>query len=224
MSGPFLRDEVPNDGPILYSAINARYNEDKWVNRGEVIVMAQRLKKDMNMRTINIAVIGLLFFLCLPLLVFGQSPDQELKCFEPLLNRKWTGILRAPNGSEGKISLAFESLADGKIVKFRRDNFERKVFAEGYFYWNDIEKRIAYFSIGTGGNFAEGFVTVEAQLLIIEGKAFLQKALPPPSGKQSFEFRNEFELTADGKLIDRYFQNASGTMQPCHVIEFISEK
>jgi len=186
--------------------------------------MPQRFKQEMNMRTINIAVISLLVFSCLPLIVFGQSPDQNLKCLEPLLNKKWTGILRAPNGSEGKISLAFESLADGKIVKFRRDNFERKVFAEGYFYWNDIEKSIAYFSIGTGGNFAEGFVTVEAQLLIIEGKAFLQKALPPPSGKQSIEFRNEFELTADGKLIDRYFQNASGTMQPGHVIEFISEK
>jgi len=176
------------------------------------------------MRINRIMVAGIYILSILSLTVYSQPLDQNLKSLEPFLNIKWAGILRAPNGSESKIILAFESLAEGKIVKFRRDNIERMVFAEGYFYWNDIEKKIAYFSIGTGGNVAEGFVKVEANVLIIEGKAILQKPLPLPSGKQSFEFRNEFEYTADGKLIDRYFQNATGTMHPGHVIEFISEK
>lgn len=176
------------------------------------------------MRLIKIIVAGLLVLSILPLTIYGQLLDLNLRPLEPLLNKKWAGILKAPNGSESIINLAYESLAEGKIVKFRRDNFQRKVFAEGYFYWNDVEKKIAYFSIGTGGNFAEGFVTIEANILIIEGKAFLQKPLPPPSGRQSFEFRNEFEFTANGKLVDRYFQNASGSMQAGHVIEFISDK
>jgi len=40
------------------------------------------------------------------------------------------------------------------------------------------------------------------------------------NGKIS-DYRNTFEFRPDGKMIDRYYQNASGTWQPGHVIEFV---
>jgi hypothetical protein len=173
-----------------------------------------------DMKNIARMLAGLFFFSILPLTVSGQVLDNNLRPLEPLLKNKWAGFLRAPDGSEGTVHLAYESLAEGRIVKFRRDNFERKVFSEGYFYWDALSKNIASFSIGTGGNVAQGFVKAKDNVLIIEGKTVLQKPLPPPSGKQTSDFRIEWELTADGKLIERNFQNATGTMQPGHVIEF----
>jgi hypothetical protein len=176
------------------------------------------------MRKKTMMLAGLFYFSFLPITVSGQPLDHNLSSLEPLLKNSWAGVLRAPDGSEGTIHLAYESLAEGRIVKFRRDNFERNVFAEGYLYWDGLAHKIAYFSIGTGGNVAQGWVSVKDNVLIIEGKAVLQKPLPPPSGKQTFDFRLEWEISADGKLIERNFQNATGTMHPGHVIEFHSEK
>lgn len=176
------------------------------------------------MRKKSIMIAGLFYFSILPLTISSQPLDHSLRSLEPLLKNNWVGVLRAPDGTEGTIHLAYESLAEGRIVKFRRDNFKRKVFAEGYLYWDSLANKIGYFSVGTGGNVAHGSVSVQDNVLIVEGKTILQKPLPPPSGKQTFDFRLEWELAADGRLIERNFQNAGGAMHPGHVIEFHSDK
>jgi hypothetical protein len=41
---------------------------------------------------------------------------------------------------------------------------------------------------------------------------------------RTFDYKNTFEFMPDGKMIDRWFQNAFGPWQPGHVVEFIEQK
>jgi hypothetical protein len=69
-----------------------------------------------HLRLTRIIVAGFLVLSILPLTIYGQLLDVKLRPLEPLLDKKWSGILKAPNGSESIIDLAYESLAEGKIV------------------------------------------------------------------------------------------------------------
>lgn len=42
--------------------------------------------------------------------------------------------------------------------------------------------------------------------------------------ERSFEYRNTFDVTPEGKLIDRWFQNAFGPWRPGHVVELTAKK
>ena len=41
---------------------------------------------------------------------------------------------------------------------------------------------------------------------------------------KTYDYRNTFELGADGKLIDRFFQNSRGSWEPGHVVEFVRDR
>ncbi len=150
----------------------------------------------------------------------SQQLDERLRGLEPLLDKTWIGMMEAPDGTQAsKIVLTYEAILDGKAVRFSRVNPDRNVSAEGYFYWDNLEQKVAYFLIGTGGNYAQGFVGFEGNTVTIEGKAVLAQS-PRPGGPQTLVFRHTFEWTEDGRLIDRYYLNLAGVWQAGHVIEF----
>jgi hypothetical protein len=59
-------------------------------------------------------------------------------------------------------------------------------------------------------------VSVENGVLTVRGTI----AFP----ERTFDFKNTFEFAAEGKMIERWFQNASGSWQPGHVVEFVEKK
>jgi hypothetical protein len=71
------------------------------------------------------------------------------------------------------------------------------------------------FSITSNGNFFHGHVIED------EGKILVYGLITFPDNK--LEFRNTFELTEEGKLIDRWFTFRDGEWKPGHVFE-LSEK
>ena len=158
-----------------------------------------------------------IFFYCN---LISQEINKNLQILTPLINKSWEGKLKAPDGSaEFNVIRTFELMEKGNIIKCTNTNRDLGGYGEGYFYWDDLEKKIAYFFIENGGVFSKAFVTSENKTIIIEGK-MTWPSQSNPQVKQSFDFKNTFEFTEEGKLIDKWFQNAFGPWRPGHTIEF----
>lgn len=136
---------------------------------------------------------------------------------EPLINRHWVGEIRSPDGSRTfKTEVNFQAIWDGSVVRYTASIPEIDSFSEGHFFWDRETQKIAVLILSSRDAVERGTVSVEKDVLAIQGTI----AFP----KQTFDFRNTFEFTADGKMIDRWFQNASGAWQPGHVIEFREQR
>lgn len=148
--------------------------------------------------------------------ISAQKLDDNLKILEPLLEKTWTGELKSPDGSKSwTTSQNYNLMWDGMTVKYSSSTPDNESFSEGYFYWDREEKKIAVIMFNSRGIYNKGFVTIEDGLLSISGTISFPE--------RTFQFRNTFEFTEDGKMIDRWFQNAFGSWRPGHVIHFNAE-
>ncbi|MDH4272977.1 MAG: hypothetical protein OEW18_13475 [Candidatus Aminicenantes bacterium] len=143
----------------------------------------------------------------------GQTLGENLKILEPLVGRTWVGELKSPDGkAASKVVLRYEFLWNGAAVKVFRSNPDRKSFSEGYFYWDVEEKKIGFFSVNNIGAPVKADVSLEEGKVCLKGSATIKG--------RTFDFKNTFEFLPDGKMVDRWYQNASGSWHAGHVIEF----
>jgi hypothetical protein len=153
-------------------------------------------------------------FLALQISSYGQTLTENLKILEPMLGKNWVGEMKSPDGkTSSTVSLSYEPIWNGEVVKFSRSNPGMKSFLEGYFYWDEDEKKIVFFSVSNRGGAMKADVSLEDGKITLKGDLTIQN--------KTFQYRNVFEFTSDGKMIDRWFQNASGTWRPGHVVEFV---
>jgi hypothetical protein len=146
----------------------------------------------------------------------GQVLNEKLKNLEPLLYSNWVGEMKSPDGKKAfKINLSYEPLWDGEVIKFSRSVPEIKSFSEGYIYWDYDSSKILIFTISTRGAARESEVTFEEGKILVKGKLSIDN--------RTFDYKNAFEFTSDGKMTDSWFQNAFGYWQPGHVIVFSKE-
>lgn len=150
----------------------------------------------------------------------SQDLNSNLEPLHPLMGKVWKGKLKAPDGSaEFEVTRTYEVLNKGNVIKCTKTNPGLDNYGEGYFYWDDIEKKIAFFFIEESGVFNRGFVAVEGKTITLEG-TMTWPTQANPKVQQSFDFRNSFEINVDGTLTDKWYQNAFGPWMPGHVIEF----
>ena len=147
----------------------------------------------------------------------GQILSENLKDLEPLLSEKWIGDMKSPDGRQTfKVSLSYVPIWGGEVIRYSRSNPDRNTYQEGHFYWDINEKKIIFISVSNKGGAMKGDVTIEDGKITLKGSATVNN--------KTFDYKNTFEFTPDGKMIDRWFQNASGTWQSGHVIEFIKTR
>ena len=165
---------------------------------------------------INTIKIFLFLFIGLNISLAGQELDANLKILKPLLDKNWVGELKSPDGGQAwQTTHLFTPLLDGTIVKLTETTPERDASSEGYFYWDREEQKIAVLVVNKKGIYKKGFVTEEDGIITINGKISFPE--------RTFDFKNTFEFAADGKMIDRWFQNAFGSWMAGHVIEFTAK-
>ncbi len=162
-------------------------------------------------------IVQIIFFVLLVQLSgLAQSLSSDLKILEPLIGKKWTGILKSPDGGASwKTTMEYKILWDGSAVKFKGETPDIDASAEGYFYWDRKEKKVAVFVINKKGVYQKGFVTVDEGLITVRGTISFPE--------RTFEYKDTFEITSDGKMIDRWSQNAFGDWRPGHVVEYKAE-
>jgi len=168
---------------------------------------------------------ALIVFLALQVPLPGQTIDPRLASLEPLLNKDWRGLMKAPDGSaEWEVVCTYRPVLDGKAVKVARTSAAQNSFEEGIIYWDDPAGKIAFFSIHNSAVFSSGFVSVDKDLIVFEGRMTLPAPPPKADIRQSFDFRNTFELVSESEMVDRWFQNAFGPWRPGHVISFRAKR
>jgi len=161
----------------------------------------------------QVKVLVIVAFVVFQISVFGQTLNENLKFLEPLLGKNWVGNMNSPDGKKSfKVTLTYESMWNGTLVKFSRSNPELDFYTEGYIYWDDEIQKSFLFSVSSKGGAEKGDVSFEEGKVTIKGNLTMM-------GK-TFDYKNTFEFTPDGKMIDRWFQNAFGPWKAGHVIEF----
>ena len=166
-------------------------------------------------RHIFIMILLVVASVSLPLRADGLQ--EKLAFLEPLLGRPWQGELTHPDGRRTfPITQAYEALWEGKVVHYTRSIPDFPFFLEGYIYWDANEQKVCLMNINSRGNSGRGIVTLDDGKITVSGRMTM-------NGK-TYDYRNTFEVSVDGKLIDRWFQNMTGSWQPGHVIEFVRDK
>ena len=144
----------------------------------------------------------------------AQALQDNLGFLAPLVGGAWEGQMRLP--PDGKktaaVSLRFELMWDGAAVKYARSVPDLKFAQEGYVYWDADAKKACLFALDSRGGARTGDVALVEGQVTFTGRMAMQ-------GK-TFDYKNTFAIGSDGKLTDRWFQNAFGPWQPGHVIEF----
>jgi len=147
----------------------------------------------------------------------AEGLDEKLAFLEPLLGAPWQGEFPLPDGKRTfPITQTYESLWNGKVVHYTRALPDFPFFLEGYIYWDANEQKVCLWNINSRGGSDRGVVTLEDGKIVVSGQATI-------NGK-TYDFRNTFEVGADGTLTDRWFQNRTGSWQPGHVVVFVRGK
>ncbi len=153
-------------------------------------------------------------------LICAQDFNPRLASFLPLAGKTWEGDLLSPDGEKiSTVVLTFELFGEGNALKIRRQSSFNGMVGEGFFYWNDVEAEIHSFFIEQSGVFQTGSVAWAGNTFTIEG-IMTWPTKKEQGVKQSYGFKNSFELTPEGNLIDRWFMNAFGPWLPGHTIVF----
>jgi hypothetical protein len=160
-----------------------------------------------------IKTVAINLFLLFNFSAFCQQMSDGLKFLEPLTGKSWVADSKAPDGrSSTKVNRRYYSLWNGVAVGFEAANAELKYFEEGYFYLDDETNKVMFFSVSSRGGAMKGEVSEEDGKIAINGKTTIRN--------KTFDYKNTIEFFSDDKMIDRWFQNASGSWKPGHIIEF----
>jgi hypothetical protein len=147
----------------------------------------------------------------------AEGLHEKLIFLEPLLGRPWQGEFPLPEGKRTlSITQAYESLWDGKVIHYTRSIPDFPFFLEGYIYWDVNEQKVGLMNINSRGNANRGIVTLEDGKITVSGRTTMHG--------RTYDYRNTFEVSADGRLTDRWFDNATGSWQPGHVVVFVRGK
>lgn len=146
--------------------------------------------------------------------IYGQELDEHLGLLALIANKNWEGDM--PRFGEGaKREVLWEVIWNGKAIKQTTEVKMLHSTSEAYFYWDSGKQEIGVFSITSNGNFFHGHVIEE------DGKILIYGDITFPDEK--LKFRNTFELTEEGKLVDKWFTFRDDEWKPGHTFE-LSEK
>lgn len=133
----------------------------------------------------------------------------ELSLLKPLIGKTWICETTDPSGRMTlHLTMTYEPMHEGKILKHHQENQELKNRNDGYVYYDPDKKEIAFLTLNSNGNFSVGNMKEENGKILKYGYTIF------PDRK--LEFRNTLEVTADGRLIDQYFRLEAGEWKAGH--------
>jgi hypothetical protein len=159
----------------------------------------------------NVFIVLALFVVALSLR--GQDLAENLKILKPLANTAWQGKMKALDGKTELVSeIEWRVIQDGQAVRFMNATKALNSTSEGLIYWDPDKKAVAFIEVSNKGNILHGLVTAE------NGNVIMSGTLVFPN--MTVEFRDVFEITSDGRLLDKYFRLDKGQWLPGHTKEF----
>ena len=145
---------------------------------------------------------------CIPFpALLSQQLDEHLLLLEPLINKTWQAEM--PRLGEGVMrQCRWDVIWEGKAVKQTLVIEKINFVSEAYFFWDSDKQEIGMFSISSNGNFLQGHVQEENGKILMYGFATFPN--------EKIGFRNSFELTEDGELLDQWYRFQDGEWKTGH--------
>jgi hypothetical protein len=169
------------------------------------------------MKSVKIVSILLLSFAIPAGGIRAQELDEHLHLMKPFAGRVWEGKMQGLRG-EGVLTSQREwrVVWGGKAIKYTSHTDKLDVYQEGYFFWDPEEQEIGMFTLNSEGRFQQGHVKQDGGKIRMYGALTLE-------GRR-LEYRNYFEFTEDGKLLDNWFSFEDGEWRPGHSVEWYEKK
>ena len=140
--------------------------------------------------------------------IYGQELDGHLKLLEPFTHNRWEATFELPGMGTVTMHYEWEIILNGKAIRSKTDSERIDFHSESFFYWDSDAQKIGLFSISNRNNFIHGFVEED------NGKIVMYGHVTFPDNK--LKFKNIFEFTEDGKLLDKWFRFEDGQWQAGH--------
>ena len=138
--------------------------------------------------------------------------DDHLRFLEPLMGHLWEGGFVGGDAPDFTISLRFESVLAGTVVKYTREVVELGYISETHFYWDPGRGEVLFLALNTRGIVGEGVVSME------DGDIVLRGVDQWPD--RSIEARTVLRLDGEGVLRDTFSRKEGGEWVPGHIQEF----
>ena len=142
----------------------------------------------------------------------AQEPIDEMAIFEPLLGSAWAGRFQDSSAPQVDHVVEWNTILDGQVVRWSKRVDALGFEMETTFYWDRELAVVTFVQLASSGVHGQGTAWMEEGRLVLSGV----------SGQTSgaVEFRQTFEILADGTLEDRYFRRAGDAWAPQHVIVY----
>ena len=142
--------------------------------------------------------------------------DEHLRFLEPLIGSKWEGGFVGEDPPNLVISLYFESILEGKAVKYSRTAAAAEFLSEMLFYWSPNRGEVSFINLNSRGIVSEGVVKSQ------DGDVVLLGELHWP--ESSTEFKTVLHIDSTGVLKDTFTRKEDGTWVPGHLQEFVARQ
>ena len=134
---------------------------------------------------------------------------KELDILKPLVGKTWICEMTDPSGRQTLHMLRrYEPMHDGKILKIYQECGELDSQMDGYYYFDPDKKEIAFLTLTNNGNITIGNVKEEGGKILSYGHVIFSD--------KKLEFKNTYELTPMGEVLDRYFRFEDGEWRAGH--------
>lgn len=147
----------------------------------------------------------------------GAELSDELTILKPMVDKKWVGKIAALDGS-GYLDIVreYKVILDGKAIRISNYCHELDNYSEGFIYWDTAEKKIRLTTINNKGTSQNAYVSEEDGRILFHGTIGFTS--------RSLEFKNYFEFSDEGKMIDRWFRYEDDEWKAGHTVELTVEK
>jgi hypothetical protein len=134
---------------------------------------------------------------------------RELDILKPLVGKTWICDWKDPSARQTlHLVCRYEPMHNGKVLGYYQECRELNSQTDGYYYYDPDKKEIAFLMLTNNGNFAVGNVKAEGGKILEYGHVTFPN--------EKFEFRNTYELTANGELVDQFFSFENGEWRAGH--------
>jgi hypothetical protein len=134
---------------------------------------------------------------------------KELDILKPLVGKTWVCEMTDPSGRQSLHMLRrYEAMHDGKILRIHQECTELNSQTDGYYYYDPAKKETAFLALTNNGNFAVGNVKEEGGKILEYGHVTFPD--------EKLEFRNTYELTSKGDVVDQFFSLENGQWKAGH--------
>jgi hypothetical protein len=142
-----------------------------------------------------------------------QELDSALQFLAPLLDQTWVGhYVDSPEDAHLQHVVRWQAILGGKAVKKVKAVAAVDFCEVSLYYWDAEVSQVSFMSLTNRGQQTHGTVRLDDGRIVMNGDR--------PDGRP---FVLSFEILADGRLRDKFFNVIEGDLQQGHLIEYTPE-